>query len=106
MFHKTLLFVLLGMAVVIYALPPNPLVLKKAHGAFCHLCEDLIKDGKEAGDVALDVWLDEEIGTRCKAMLLLAKECLKELKIAEHDIQEAIDKDIPEDKTCKDVELC
>ncbi|ULT85862.1 hypothetical protein L3Y34_005919 [Caenorhabditis briggsae] len=106
MFNKTLLIVLLGLSVAIYALPPNPLVLKKAHGAFCHLCEDLIKDGKEAGDVALDVWLDEEIGTRCKAMLLLAKECLKELKVVEHDIQEAIDKDIPEDKTCKDVELC
>ncbi|CAL2042618.1 unnamed protein product [Caenorhabditis brenneri] len=103
LYKTTVLFFLVAAAL---ALPPSPLVLKKAHGAFCHLCEDLIMDGKEAGDVALDVWLDEEIGSRCKDFGALASECLKELKVAEHDIWEAIDQDIPEDKTCKDVKLC
>uniref|UniRef100_A0A2Q4TJN7 Saposin B-type domain-containing protein n=1 Tax=Caenorhabditis japonica TaxID=281687 RepID=A0A2Q4TJN7_CAEJA len=98
--------VLLALVLTITALPSGPLVGKKAHGAFCHLCEDLIKDGKEAGDVELDLWLDEEIGTRCKDFGALAAECLKELKVAEKDIQEAIDKDIPEEKTCKEVKLC
>ncbi|EFO87663.1 hypothetical protein GCK72_018676 [Caenorhabditis remanei] len=106
MFCKVSILSILGLILAASAFPPNPAVLKKSHGAFCHLCEDLIKDGKEAGDVALDAWLDEEIGTRCKQFGILASECLKELKVAEHDIWEAIDQDIPEEKTCKDVELC
>lgn len=121
MFSKTVVVLLMVVPAISLAQPASPLVLKKSHGAFCHLCEDLIKvsrnfqlekyifcfqDGKEAGDVALDVWLDEEIGSRCKDFGVLASECFKELKVAEHDIWEAIDQEIPEDKTCKEAKLC
>ncbi|CAI5446535.1 unnamed protein product [Caenorhabditis angaria] len=86
---------------------PNPLNLKKHHGAMCDVCKALVEGGEKVGDDDLDAWLDVNIGTLCWTMLLpIHHECEKELKAVKKELKKDIENKEAPEKACEDVDLC